>query len=120
MKTLKITHWITTGLVVAGMLLSAYAYLFNPVIKTGFVHLGFPDWFRVELAVAKLLGALTLGIPIIPSRVKEWVYAGFFINFFSALLAHMETGDPVFNKIAPLFLLALLVTSYVTYHKTIK
>lgn len=119
MKALKITYWITTGLVVVGMLFSVYNYFFNPALKTAFVHLGFPDWFRVELGTAKLLGALALGIPVIPQRVKEWAYAGFFINFFSAFLSHFEIGDPAFNQLAPLLLLALLIASYLTFHKAI-
>lgn len=117
MKSLKITYWITTGLVVAGMLLSVYNYFFNPALKAAYMHIGFPDWFRVELGIAKLLGALALGIPVVPARVKEWAYAGFFINFFSAFLAHYEVGDPAMNQAAPLFFLLLLVASYITFRK---
>lgn len=119
MKALKITYWITTGLVVLGMLVSFYNYFFNPALKDAYVHVGFPDWFRVELGIAKLLGALALGIPMIPARVKEWAYAGFFINFFSAFLSHYMIGDPAFNMIAPLVLLLLLVISYISFHKVI-
>ena len=119
MKALRITYWITTGFVVLGMLLSVYNYFFNPALKIAYAHLGFPDWFRVELGIAKLLGALALGIPVIPPRIKEWAYAAFFINFFSAFLAHYETGDPMFNMVAPLILLLVLVVSYVTFHKVV-
>ncbi len=119
MKALKIIYWITTGFVVVGMLLSVYNYFFNPALKVGYAHLGFPDWFRVELGIAKLLGALALGIPAIPARVKEWAYTGFFINFFSAFVAHYESGDPAFNQVAPLVCLLVLVISYVTFHKVV-
>jgi len=119
MKALKITYFISTGLVVLGMLFSVYNYFFNPDLKEAFRHLGFPDWFRVELGTAKLLGALALGIPVIPARIKEWAYVGFFINFFSAFLAHYEMGDPSFNQAAPLVLLLLLVISYMSFHKGI-
>ena len=119
MKALKITYWVTTGLVVLGMALSVYNYFFNPALKIAWVHLGFPDWFRVELGIAKLLGALALGLPFVPARIKEWAYACFFINFFSAFLAHYEVADPAFNLIAPLALLLLLIISYITFHKTI-
>lgn len=119
MKALKISYLISTGLVVLGMLLAVYNYFFNPALKTEYAHVGFPDWFRVELGIAKLLGALALGIPIVPARIKEWAYVGFFINFFSAFLAHYEIGDPAFNQIAPLILLLLLVVSYISFHKVI-
>ena len=69
MKAIKITFWISTSLVVIGMVMSFFNYLFNPVMVAGYAHIGFPDWFRVELGIAKLLGALALGIPAIPSRV---------------------------------------------------
>ena len=119
MKALKITYWISTGLVALMMLLSVYNYFFNPALKVAYIHVGFPDWFRVELGIAKLLGALALGIPIVPVRIKEWAYAGFFINFFSAFLSHFMINDPVYNQVMPLLLLLILVISYVTFHKVI-
>ena len=119
MKAMKITYWISTGLVVLMMLLSVYSYFFNPALKTAYAHIGFPDWFRVELGIAKLLGLLALGIPFVPARVKEWAYFGFFINFSSAFVAHYMVGDPVFNLAAPLVVLLVLVVSYITYRKVV-
>lgn len=117
MKALKITWWTSTGIVVLLMLVSFYNYFFNPALKEAYAHVGFPDWFRVELGIAKLLGALALGIPVVPARIKEWAYAGFFINFFSAFLSHYLINDPAFNQIMPLVLLLILIISYITYHK---
>ena len=117
MKAIKITYWITTGLIVLGMLANVYNYFFNPTLKVAFGHLGFPDWFRVELGIAKLLGAFALAFPTVPARVKEWAYFGFSISFSSAILAHYEAGDPVFNLVAPFVILLLLVVSYISYHK---
>jgi DoxX-like family len=57
-----------------------------------FTHLGFPAYFRVELSWAKLLGVILLLAPV-PSRLKEWAYAGFAINLASALIAHFSLGD---------------------------
>lgn len=120
MKVTRIIYWISTGLVVVGMVLSFFNYLFNPVMVAGYAHIGFPDWFRVELGIAKLLGALALGIPAVPNRVKEWAYACFFVNFFSAFLAHYFVGDAIGNMIAPIVLLGILVVSYVTREKLLK
>jgi len=117
MKAIKITFWISTSLVVIGMVMSFFNYLFNPVMVDAYAHIGFPDWFRVELGIAKLLGALALAIPTIPSRVKEWAYACFFVNFFSAFLAHYFAGDPVGNQIPPIVLLLILVVSYLSREK---
>lgn len=119
MKRLKIIYWVTTGIVVLTMLFSFFNYFFNPALKEAYAHAGFPDWFRVELGIAKLLGALALGIPMVPARVKEWAYVGFFINFFSAILVHYEMKDPIGTQLFPFVLLLVLVVSYVTFHKVV-
>ena len=116
MKATKITYWVTTVIVTIMMLYSSYAYLTQDALVQAFHHLGYPDYFRVELAVGKLLGAILLIAPV-ASRIKEWVYAGFIITFISAFIAHTASGDPVNNRIMPVIFLALLVASYVTYHK---
>ena len=55
-------------------------------------RLGFTDYFRVELAWAKLLGVVLLLAPV-PARLKEWAYAGFAITLASALIGHFSVGD---------------------------
>jgi len=117
MKKVKITYWITTGLVSLMMLMSAYSYLTADALKAAFMHLGYPDYFRVELAVAKLLGVIVLLVPAVPARIKEWAYFGFGITFVSAYIAHVAAGDPVGNSIMPLVTLAVLTVSYFTYHR---
>ena len=116
MKTNKITYWTATAIVSIMMVFSAYSYLANPAIAQAFQHLGFPAYFRVELAIAKLIGAILLLAPV-ATRIKEWVYAGFAITFISAFVAHTVSGDPVANRVGPIVFLILLVTSYITYHK---
>lgn len=116
MKTIKITYWTSTAIVAVMMTFSAYSYLTNPTLKQAFIHLGFPDYFRVELAIAKFTGAVLLLAPF-HARIKEWAYAGFTITFISAFIAHSASGDPVFNRIMPVIFLILLAVSYFTYHK---
>ncbi|MDX2061711.1 MAG: DoxX family protein [Bacteroidia bacterium] len=83
--------------------------------------MGLPDWFRVELGIAKLLGALALVAPLGSSpwaqRLKEWVYVGFGINLVSAPIAHLAVGDPVAESLMPVIFLGLLVLSYRFYHQ---
>lgn len=117
MKKNSSIYWISTGLLSAMMLLSAYNYLADPQMAAAFTHLGFADYFRYELAIAKVLGALALLIPPIPVRVKEWAYAGFGITFISAAIAHISSGDPVTAAIMPLVFLAVLVISNVYLYK---
>jgi len=119
MKTTKITYWTSTGIVALMMTYSAYAYLTQPSMDQGFHHLGYPGYFRVELALAKLLGVIVLLAPL-KGRVKEWTYAGFFITFVSAFIAHSASGDPAQYRSMPLIFLALLLVSYFTYHRAQK
>ncbi len=116
MKATKITYWVTTSLTTLMMLLSAYAYLTQPTMEQAFHHLGYPDYFRVELAIAKIIGAILLIAPAGP-RVKEWVYAGFIITFISAFIAHTVSGDPISHRITVLVSIGLLAASYFTYHR---
>lgn len=116
MKRSKIAYWISTVLVALMMAYSAFAYLTQPEMSAAFHHLGFPDYFRVELAIGKLIGAALLLIPI-SSRYKEWVYSAFSIVFVSAFIAHTASGDPVNYRVMPLIFLGLLALSYTTYHR---
>jgi len=87
-----VAHLIVTGLFCLQMTFTAYAQLRLPEVAEAFRHLGFPDYFRVELSWAKLLGVALLLLPV-PARVKEWVYAGFAIDLVSAWIAHVCSGD---------------------------
>ncbi|GHN02462.1 hypothetical protein WSM22_39510 [Cytophagales bacterium WSM2-2] len=116
MKATKITYYATTGLMSFAMLFSAYAYLTKPEVKQGFQHLGFPDYFRVELAIAKFIAAISLWLPF--RLVKGTAYVGLTISFVSAFIAHIASGDPIGSIINPVVVLAILVVSYITYNKT--
>jgi len=95
---------------------SAYAYLTQDTIREAFHHLGYPDYFRIELAFAKLIGAVLLLVPV-AQRIKEWTYAGFTITFVSAFIAHFASGDAVSFRMLPVIFLILLLISYFMYHK---
>jgi hypothetical protein len=71
---------------------TAYAQLRLPQVAQAFTHLGFPGYFRVELAYAKLIGIVLVLLPV-TARLKEWAYAGFAITLASALIAHFSVGD---------------------------
>jgi len=48
----------------------------------------------MELSWAKIIGIVLILAPV-PPRVKEWAYAGFAINLFSAILAHFAIGEGI-------------------------
>ncbi|MEX0929765.1 MAG: DoxX family protein [Balneolales bacterium] len=116
MNKLKIAYWITTAIFSAMMLFSAAMYFTNPQMAQTFGHLGFPDYFRIELGAAKIIGVLILLAPF-TGRLKEWVYAGFTINMISGSIAHAALGDPLPEVLTPLVLLGILSVSYIALHK---
>ena len=117
MKTAKIIFWISTTLI----------FLFEGVMpaltsqtemaKEGIRHLGYPAYFGVMLTVFKILGTLALIIPQVPARVKEWAYAGFAIDFIAALVSIWAVDGVTGMTFFPLIVLAVLIISYVYYHK---
>jgi hypothetical protein len=117
MKKDKIIYWAATGIIGVMMLFSAFQYVSNPQIKAAFVHLGFPGYFRVELAIAKIVGVFILLIPVIPRVIKEWGYAGFGIVFISAAIAHYNSGDAVSMVVMPLVFLVVLLLSHLYFSK---
>jgi hypothetical protein len=87
-----IGFWIVTAIFCIQIGFTAYAQLRLPQVAEMFTHLGFPDYFRVELSWAKLLGVVLLLAPV-SGRLKEWAYAGFAIVLGSALISHFAVGD---------------------------
>lgn len=117
MKTNKIIYWATTGIISVMMIFSAYGYFTNPDMKAAFVHLGFPDYFRIELGVLKVFGALALILPQVPDKIKSFAYFGFALTFVSASIAHFASGDPIAVSTAPIIFLVILGVSYYFQNK---
>ena len=117
MKRDKIIFWITTG----------FIFLFEGVLpaltsqsemaKQGIRHLGYPVYFGVMFVFFKVLGALALIIPQVPARVKEWAYAGFTIDFLSAFISTWVVDGFHPMTLFPIIVLAILIASYVSYHR---
>jgi len=116
----KLIYRISTGIIVAIMLWSAFNFTFNDEYKEAFKHLGLPNWFKAELTVAKVLGVIALLIPSLPVRIKEFAYSGFAIVLLSTPVAHLSSGDSFWLEVGHLFFFVCLVFSYVYYHKMIK
>ena len=116
----KRIYWIATGLVCGVMAYSAVNFnLKHPLgpMKDAFHHLLLPDYFRIELTAAKVLGVLAMLLPGVPSKIREFAYFGFGITLISAAIAHFSVGDPAFFVIDPLLFFGALVTSYVYFFK---
>jgi len=120
MKRDKIIYWIATGIVGAIMVLSAVNFsLEKPMFGTpdGFAHLHLPEYFKKELTLAKLLGAVALLVPAVPFKIKEFAYAGTAITFVSASFAHYSSGDGIMYIIDPLIFFCVLSVSYICLNR---
>ena len=117
MKKINIIYWATTTLI----------FLFEGVLpaltsqtemaKEGIAHLGYPAYFGVMLTVFKVLGALALILPQVPTRFKEWAYACFTFDFIAASVSHWAIDGFGGEAIFPLVVLAILMVSYTYYYK---
>jgi len=111
----QITYYISTALFSAMSVMAAGMYfLKNPMVSEMFLSLGYPTHIIYPLAVAKLLGVITIWSNKCP-RLKEWAYAGFFFVATLATTAHLVAGDGQFMGAAALWV--LVVVSYVTSKK---
>lgn len=115
MKVQKIVYWVATVLFCLWMLLNAYFYLTSEEAKQICRHFGFPNYFRVELAFAKIIGVVVLLFSVIKGRIKEWAYCGFSITVISGFIAHVCSGDSFQSSSSALIALVFLFTSYFSY-----
>ena len=117
MKKTKIIYWTTTIIIFLLDGLMPALTSNTELARQGISHLGYPDYFRVLLTVFKILGAIVLILPTIRPRFKEWAYVGFAINFICAAASHAVVDGFGGQVIFPVVALAILIASYVSYHK---
>ena len=115
MKSTKIMYYVATGIISAMMIFIGFETLLKPEVKVSMQHLGFPDYFRIELGIAKFIGAVFLWLPF--RLPKETAYIGFAIMFVSASIAHYVVGDPADKVMAGIIFLAILIASYISNTK---
>lgn len=119
MKKINIAYWIITGLFSAFMIFSSIGGVTLDEQAVAFLHdhMGYPLYFIRFISVAKIIGAIAILVPLVPTRVKEWAYFGFFIDLGAAVYSFIALGDPV-AQWAPMFLfIAVLLVAYWLHHK---
>ena len=117
MKKINIIYWTATILIFLFEGVMPALTSQTEIAKEGISHLGYPAYFGVMLTVFKVLGSLALIIPKVPARVKEWAYAGFTFDFIAAFISHWAVDGFSGQTCFPLIVLAVLMVSYVYYHK---
>ena len=113
MKIRNVGYWGATGLVAAAFAFGGVLDVIHaPDVLAGLSHLGYPVYFATLLGVWKVLGAIAIVTPGF-ARVKEWAYAGIFFDLTGASISHAASGDAASHVLTPLFILALMIVSYV-------
>jgi hypothetical protein len=117
MKKEKTLFWVATTIIALFEGLMPALTSQTEMAKEGIHHLGYPEYFGNALVVFKITGVLILLISKIPARLKEWAYAGFAFDFIFAAISHGAVDGLNFQSFFPLAFLAILMLSYVNYHK---
>ena len=113
----QLIYWISTSLLSVFVLWSAGSYFLSKPAIEGLRELGFPDFFRIQLGVLKLIGVVLLMAPHIPNRIKEWGYAGVGLFLITALVAHIAHGDSPAISALLVVVFAVLIVSNVYLYK---
>lgn len=114
---MKMTYWISTSVIAIFLLWSTYGYIFSKSMIDGLKELGFPDFFRVQLAVLKFVAVFVLMIPAMPIQFKEWAYAGVGLFFVTAIVAHIVHKDPIAITLLNIVLFIILIVSNISLHR---
>jgi hypothetical protein len=117
MKKNKIIFWVATTIIFIWEGVMPALTSQTELAKQGISHLGYPEYFGVMLTVYKVLGAIAIMLPMVPARIKEWAYAGLSFNMISAFISYCAVDGFSAAALFPLFILAILMVSYVYYHK---
>jgi len=117
---MKTIYWASTLVISFFLLLSAYTYLFSKTTIEGVKALGFPDYFRIQLAVLKIIAVILLLFKFIPLQIKEWTYAGIGLFLITAFVAHLKHKDSIGILILLLVLFFVLCVSNIYMNKSLR
>lgn len=106
-------YYFSTFIVCLFLCVSAFSYVFSLNMIEGFKSLGFPDFFRWQLAIFKLLAATAIALPFTPDIIREWAYAGAAFFVITAIVAHVVHRDPFLLNLVNISLLVMILISRV-------
>ncbi len=121
-KAQTVLYWTITGLFSAFMIFSSIGGLTldQQAVAMLHDHLGYPIYFIQWISIFKLIGAVAILLPVVPARVKEWAYFGFFIDLVTGAYSFYSVGDPI-AQWAPMFMfIAVLIWAYALHHKRLR
>lgn len=117
MKKDKIIFWTATIIIALFEGVMPALTSQTELAKEGIRHLGYPEYFGNAIVIFKVVGVIVLLIPQVPKRIKEWAYAGFAFDFIFATISHWAVDGINGQTFLPLLIFAILVVSYLYYHK---
>ena len=117
MKKDKIIFWTATIIIALFEGVMPALTSQTELAKEGIRHLGYPEYFGNAIVIFKVVGVIVLLIPQVPKRIKEWAYAGFAFDFMFATISHGAVDGINGQTFLPLVIFAILVVSYLYYHK---
>ncbi|WP_160715409.1 DoxX family protein [Chitinophaga solisilvae] len=112
----KIIYWIATLAIAAISAGGGLGLITSPFMISTLDQMGYPAYFRIELAICKIIGGIVLLVPVAVT-IKEWAYAGLAINIISAIIAFAAIGAGASSYGWPVVALGLLGVSYVYLHR---
>lgn len=115
-KTAKVLYRITT-ILLALFFVPGVFYLDSELAKEGMANVQAPVWLAQLLGYGQPLGALLVLIPGVWKRLKEWAYVALGIVCLGAFYAHLSIEGLTFMTFTPVIVLAVLMVSYLCWHK---
>lgn len=119
MKKTNNAYWIITGLFSAFMVFSSIGGITLHEQAIAMLHdqLGYPLYFIQWLSVWKVVGAFAILLPMVPARVKEWAYFGFFLDLATGMYSFIAIGEPASQWAGMVVFIAVLCLAYWLHHK---
>lgn len=119
MKNKRIFFWIATGIIflLEGLMPLSTLLFAHEYFNAGTKPLGYPDYFAYALIICKVLGATAIMLPKLPSKLREWAYAGLTFNLLFATYSHIVVDKNISYIVMPIVVGVVLATSYVYNQK---
>jgi hypothetical protein len=117
-KTTKILYWVFNGLFALGMLFSSFDSIMEGPNSVMFIHdiMGYPEYIIPLTGWLKVIGCVIILQPAFP-RLKEWAYAGLFLDLFLALYSMGITIGFTIESWPMLIYILLATGAYYTHVK---